>query len=144
MKKLVLLASIALMVILFSLAPASLAETEENKITIVKSLIETSLQDKDYYSLSCSKSGFIVKIAGDGVAYTAASYMMAGYDETKQEWVDYKNSVVEYAKSIQNFIEVAGIENPNLLFMVVDEYEFSSILLAIFNGEIIYDILSFV
>ena len=136
MKKLFCFVSVLLLLTgLFS--PPAFATNETVDLSTIKSLLVSLLEQQYYYSLEGNESGFIVKISEEGIAKRAVSVLYGAID--RKEWKNKVSLVVDYANSISNFLSACGIENPNLLLIVLDDIEYKTTILAIYNGAVIYD-----
>lgn len=103
----------------------------------IRKLLERALVDNSYYKIEGNDSGYYICVSQNGIMDATAAVMVGV--KSHDSWQQYINVAVDYANSIQNFLEVAGVKNPNLLFVVVDDYGLNIPLLIICNGNVIYD-----
>jgi len=127
-----------LLIFAISFTSVTFAEKYDTYLDDVKFLIESVLREEDYNMVYGNESGFVIYTATDGLLGGAIAVMNGTIDYS--EWESYINATIDYANSIAHFIELVGIENPNLLFIVVDEYSHEMPLLAICNGKVVYNI----
>lgn len=126
-----------LLVIVCMFAPSVHAETTVDLHENIRGLLEMTLQDFPHYEIVGNDSGYIIRIASDGFGLSA---MLTSIGlQTRANWKDNIDSVIEWANSISEFIKVCGVENPNLLVIVVDEFSYDETILAIYNGKVIFD-----
>lgn len=136
MKK--LLRRIALLLVLSCLfAPATLADSTTDLHSSIRGLLSNAMKDHYYYKIEGNESGYVIRIADEGIA--AAVLSTAIGLSPREDWQAYSNSIINWANSISNFIKECGVENPNLLFILVDDWQMEETLLAIYNGTVIFD-----
>ena len=117
------------------------SQSQAKPIQVVKNGLEKALSQQIYCKVQCNESGIIVWMADEGTADTLTSLFAAGYDETNDSWVEFKNKIIGLYNSIHEFAIANGIENPDILYTLVDDINFETVLLAVYNGEIIFDIM---
>ena len=121
-------------------ATASLTEIENE----INSLLISTFPYKDtgyLFNVSGSDCGFVVCLNSQDVENAVMEWMLQGLDENIDEWIEFKMGAKLVADAIQAGIEMYGIENPNLLFLV-RSFDSSLICLSLYNGEIIYDVMA--
>lgn len=129
---------IALLLVFFcSFTTIAFADNSSDFHSSVKKMLETLLKEFDSYQIEGNDSGYYICISFDGIMDAIAAVMVG--QKSHDDWQKFINVTVDYANSIQNFLNVAGVQNPNLLFVVIDDCGFNIPLLIICNGEIIYD-----
>lgn len=126
-----------LLIITTLFSSTALAQSNTDTFSTTKALLEKILEQNYYYKLEGNESGFVIHISEEGIANACVSLMYGLND--RESWNSYVNSTIDYANSISDFLITCGIENPNLLFIVLDDLKFNSTILAIYNGNVIYD-----
>lgn len=116
---------------------SAFAENESANMETIKSIVARPLEEFYYHKIEGNETGFIIQIAEEGLSLGAVSVLYGFTD--RSEWEDYVNVTLDYANSISDLLIALGIENPNVLFIVLDDLELKSTLLAIYNGKVIYD-----
>ena len=91
----------------------------------------------DYCKIEANESGFIIQVAQDGI-YLYFLAMIYGMVD-RSTWEEYVEINVNAANAISDTITACGIENPNLLFVLLDDRTHDASLLTICNGSVIYD-----
>lgn len=118
---------------------SSVAFTEEYDTYLdeVRAMVESIVKKSDYYRVEGNESGFVIWVAEDGLVNATLAYILGVRDYS--EWESRINVTVDFVNSIANFIAVCGIENPNLLFIIVDDLTYQVPLLIVCNGEVVYN-----
>jgi len=117
-------------------APVS-AEQESDLHSNIHSLLELLFKDSYYYKIEGNESGYVIYVAYEGVA--ASVFLTEMGMLPRDYWQEYIDATVEWADSISEFLAVCGAENPNVLFILVDDFEMKETLLVIYNGQVIFD-----
>lgn len=127
--------------------PTTEATTETEKATVnvedVKYLIKAAIKDNfTYCTVEGDETGITINVAGDGIAKAVYFASAAGYDETYDEWVSMKESVVTMSNSIQELMKSCGMENALLMINVLNDENTDNVLLSMINGNVFYDALA--
>lgn len=115
------------------------AATEEPPIESIKAVLETMFEDVYYAKIDCNETGVIIRTSDEGIGtgVLAVEFGLADYEV----WADLRTVTVDFANSIYFFLKECGIKDPNLLYVIVDDWTQDTIFLAIYNGKIVYDYL---
>lgn len=140
MKKIIAL--VLLVLSLFSVATAETTQTQADALKTVKFGLEKLFSKQSYYKVQCNESGIIVWLADEGTADKVADFLTAGHDATFEHWVNFKEKTINLYNSILSYAVDNGVENPRLLFLLVDDINFETVLMAIRDEEIIFDIMN--
>lgn len=109
----------------------------------IKTLIESTISDSfDYYKVEGDETGFTIDLAGDGVTSFVMLAKANGEDETNEEWVGLKESMMGMYNSLYEMIETFGMEDPTLMISVLNDTNTENYLLVILNGSFIYDVMA--
>ena len=136
--------TIALVLLILSLVSVAIAETTPSKteaLRVVKFGLEDALSNQSYRKVQCNESGIIVWMADEGTADKVADFLTAGYDSECEPWMNFKQKSIGLFNSIRSFAVDNGVDDPQLMFLLVDDINFETVLLAIKNEEIIFDIM---
>jgi len=131
-----LLRTISLLLVV-SCAFSATAFAETDLHANIKKLLSTAMQDFYYHRIEGNESGYVIRRADEGAANVAL--LTASGALPRSVWQSYIDSTLVYVNSISDFLDACGAEGGNLLFLVVDDYNFDFILLAFYNGTLIYD-----
>lgn len=139
MKVLQRVLSVLCIVLFFVLCAVPLASAETTTLDTFKALLETTLASHSYYDVELNESGVVIRVAQDGLANAALciTYGLQDYSD----WESFRNVTVDYANSIYELIQVADLTATNCLYMLIDDISMDTTLLAIYNGQVIYDYL---
>ena len=141
-KNRVVFVMLAIVLVFLSGATAeTTAQTQTEALRIVKHGLEDVFSGQIYSKVQCNESGIIVWMADEGTAEKVAGFLAVGYNETCENWVQFKGKSVNLYNSIRTFAIDNGIEEPNVLFVLVDDINFETVLMAIRNEEVIFDIM---
>jgi len=136
MKRFARFISLLLVLVCFCATIAS-AEDSTDIHSNIKKLLENTLTGYSSFTIEGNDSGYYIIVTYDGMIDATAAVMVGL--KPREDWQRYVDSATNYAKSVQNFLTIAGVKNPNLLFVVMDDYGFNFPLLIISNGVVVYD-----
>ena len=138
-----------LVVFVFLLFPIqTFAESSEfDQFETIKKLIEMICENSDNgdIQVTCNESGFIIRQSMKEVTDLLWAAHIVNNSDILSTWKEGRENLLSFYNSIYEFIETCGIANPNLLYMFTDPTEpdaGDTIFLAIYNGEVIYDMLA--
>ena len=82
-----------------------------------------------------------ISVWGDGIAEGAA-YAAAGDGKCIEAWGSLKDNTESSCEVIANMLEENGFSNASVMYNVLNEQNKENILLSLYNGEIVYDVVS--
>lgn len=128
-----------LCVVVLLVPSISSAEPNVNHIDTIKALLESLVEDYYYSKVECNESGFIIQIAHEGLSWGMLS-VSAGLTDY-EVWARCKESIIAFTNSTAELIKSCGIDEPNLLIVLLDDLTLETTYLAVYNGIVIYDYL---
>lgn len=128
----------ALLLVLFcSISAIAYADDSSDLHSTIRGLLEPILENFVSYQIAGNDSGYYICVTHD-YAFDVAGLVMMGI-ESYDAWASFVDSTISFADSIEYFLRAACVENPNLVFVVIDDYGFNTPILIICNGEVVYD-----
>ena len=119
-------------------APAADVDPE----TIMATLKAAYGEEFDYFNIEGDETGFTIYIGINGLAADTAVAKAAGYDETYEPWAESRAAIESLYDSTYEFLETYGMKNPSLMICVVNDSNTENILLVVYMGEIVYDVMA--
>lgn len=108
-----------------------------------KILIGSSLDESigsDNYTINYDKDGITVNAWLDGITQGAVLLKSGlGSDELQQSWDNMKSSTMNACSKWVDGLKESGVENPVVVYNVVNDVNHDNILLSVLNGVVIYD-----
>ena len=106
----------------------------------IKALLEKSLKaGTDYYTIECDNTGMTVNMAFNGLYNEVVAAISLGIENNT--WADMRATFVETCARARILMMNAGVENPLVMFSIVNDTATDYVMLSIVNGEVIYDVM---
>lgn len=113
--------------------------SQEDADTICLLFNAVGCESYDYYDAQYIEDIFIVSVSNVGLAEVIQDLKMAGYNESSDLWVPFREAFVELYNGHRQFLDDSGLEEIDILLNVVNDLNPDNILLSIAFGEVIYD-----
>lgn len=123
----------------------SLSDTELTYMA-ASILIDSNLQQafsKDNYEVKYDKDSITINIWNDGIVQGIV-LLKAGLGEEswQSSWDSIKQSAISSCSRWTEEIIEAGIDNPTVIYNIVNDQNHDNVLLSVCNGTLIYDVLN--
>ena len=108
----------------------------------VATLLEAGgLANWDYWNVEVIGDVFFVSFTMNGMEEAVEYFKSAGYDETNTDWVSIKETMMTMYQSNVDLMKTLGVENPNSYLNLVNDKNYGEVLVSIYNGEFVLDVL---